>query len=73
MILSTTNLEEVTAKLKSLQDDPNMITKDSYTPLGDWPDGRIPFVEIHLAYLRSHKHVDATSYISNLELMIKKR
>jgi hypothetical protein len=67
-------IEEATLKLQSLQDDPTMRTLSRYSPTApQWPDSRLPFVEIHLAYLRSHKLVDPAHYISNLELMIKKR
>jgi len=67
-------LEEVTTKLQSLQDDPTMKTVSKYSPTApEWPDNQLPFVEIHLAYLRAHKLVNPTHYISNLELMIKKR
>jgi len=67
-------VEEVTAKLQSLQDDPSMQTSSKYSPTApEWPDNQLPFVEIHLAYLRSHKTVNPLHYISNLELMIKKR
>lgn len=66
--------DEVIAKLKSLEEDPTMLTTDSYTPNAEaWPTGRIPFVDYHLAYLRTHKTVNPVNYISNLELMIKKR
>lgn len=66
-------LEEITTSLEDLQSDPNMRTRDAYSPsANDWPDNRLPFVEIHLAYLRSHKQVNPRHYISNLRLMIKK-
>jgi hypothetical protein len=66
--------EEVTTKLLSLQNDPAFKTVSKYSPTAvDWPDNQMPFVEIHLAYLRTHKLVNPTHYISNLELMIKKR
>lgn len=66
--------EEVLVKLQSLQDDPTMRTLSKYSPTAiDWPDNQLPFVEIHLAYLSSHKLVNPAHYISNLELMIKKR
>lgn len=65
--------DEITAKLQALEADPTMITKDSYSPTGEWPNNRIPFVDHHLAYLRSHKTIDPINYLSNLELMIKKR
>lgn len=67
-------IDEVKAKLQSLQDDPTMKTVSKYSPTApEWPDNRLPFVEVHLAYLRTHKLVDPIHYISNLELMIKKR
>ena len=67
-------IDEVKTKLQSLQDDPTMKTVSKYSPTApEWPDNRLPFVEVHLAYLRAHKLVDPIHYISNLELMIKKR
>ncbi len=66
--------EEVVTKLQELLDDPNMITHDAYSPdTASFPDNRISFVDQHLRYLRTHKNVDPLQYISNLELMIKKR
>jgi hypothetical protein len=51
-----------------------MQTLSKYSPTAAaWPDSRLPFVEIHLAYLRTHKTVNPAHYISNLELIIKKR
>jgi len=66
-------VEEITEKLQALQDDPAMHTTSMYSPTAaQWPGSRLPFVEIHLAYLRNHKTVNPSQYISNLELMIKK-
>jgi hypothetical protein len=66
--------EEVVAKLHKMLDDPEMITLDAYSPdTESYPDNRISFVDQHLRYLRAHKNVDPIQYISNLELMIKKR
>jgi len=65
---------EIAQKLNSMLSDPQMITLDAYSPDAlSYPDGRISFVDLHLRYLRTHKHVDPVQYISNLELMIKKR
>lgn len=70
----TTTPEEIITKLNELLADPQMITLDAYSPdTANYPDNRISFVEQHLRYLRTHKHVDPVQYISNLELMIKKR
>lgn len=67
-------LDEIRIKLKELENDPTMRTNDAYTPnTAVWPDGRMPFAEVHLNYLRTHKHVNPAQYISNLELMIKIR
>lgn len=66
--------DEVITKLNALLDDPEMITLDAYSPDAESDaNGRITFVEKHLRYLRTHKNVDPMHYISNLELMIKKR
>jgi hypothetical protein len=67
-------LDEISAKLEALQHDPTMVTKSMYSPsAGEYPDCQLPFVQIHLAYLRKNKHVNPAQYISNLEIMIKKR
>lgn len=66
--------EEVLVALKDMEQDSTLITKDAYSPNAElYPDGRIPFVDIHMAYLKSHKHVDPRNYLSNLRLMIKIR
>lgn len=65
--------DEVLTKLESMLADPTMITLDAYSPdTENYPTGRISFVDQHLRYLRTHKNVDPTQYISNLSLMIKK-
>ena len=65
---------DVIEKLNALHADPNMITLDAYSPDAEQnANGRISFVERHIRYLQTHKNVDPTHYISNLELMIKKR
>ena len=70
----TMTTEEIIAKLEELQSDPSMTTKSIYSPSAvDYPENQLPFVQVHLAYLRKNKHVDASRYISNLEIMIKKR
>lgn len=69
----TMSLAEVREVLEAMQNDPTMITDSAYSPDTEkWPDNRIPFVEIHMAYLKSHKHVDPEHYLSNLRLMIRK-
>lgn len=74
MRISSMTPDEVLTKLENLLADPEMITLDAYSPDAEnYPDGRISFVDQHLRYLRTHKNVDPVHYISNLELMIKRR
>ncbi len=71
---STMTIDEVTENLEAMQRDPGLITEGSYSPAADdYPDNFMPFVQIHLAYLKKHRHVNPASYISNLRIMIKKR
>jgi hypothetical protein len=37
-----------------------------------YPDGQMPFVEKHVAYLMDHPQLDPDRYLSNLRLMLKK-
>jgi hypothetical protein len=68
------SIEEITERLKEFELNPLMITESIYSPMAvDYADNRMPFAEIHLNYLRKHKNVDATHYLSNLEIMITKR
>ena len=67
-------LEEARTALLDMQQDPGMITKSKYSPTAsEYADGQLPFVEIHLAYLRKNKLVNPSQYISNLAIMIKRR
>lgn len=66
--------ENIRAALIVLANDPNMITKSTYSPAAnEWPDNKLPFEEYHLAHLLSHKLTNAETYLSNLRLMITKR
>lgn len=68
------SLEAIRERLIEMQDNPRMVTKSMYSPTaGEYPDSQLPFVEIHLAYLRKNKLVDPAKYISNLEIMITQR
>ena len=66
--------DEITERLEAMQADPRMVTKSAYSPTAtEYPDNQLPFVQIHLAYLRKNKKVNPTQYLSNLEIMIKQR
>lgn len=67
-------LDEARVALLKMQDDPNMITESRYSPAAfAYTDAQMPFVEIHMAYLRKNKLVNPSQYISNLSIMIKRR
>lgn len=67
-------LEEAEKRLQQLQEDPGMKTPGRYSPsASDWPNNELPFVELHMAYLRKNKHVDPEHYLSNLRLMIRRK
>lgn len=66
--------DEVRTVLLEMQQDPTMVTESKYSPTAtEYVGGQMPFVEIHLAYLRKNKLVNPSQYISNLAIMIKRR
>lgn len=66
--------DEIKEKLKTMQDDPLFVTNGMYSPTAaDYPDSILPFAEVHLAHLRKNKKVNPAQYLSNLEIMTKKR
>ena len=68
------DIEAITERLESFQANPNMVTKSIYSPAAtDYPDNQLPFVQVHLGYLKKHKQVNASQYLSNLEIMIRQR
>lgn len=66
---------EVREKLEEMERNPLLNTRaSSYSANADlYPDGQIPFVEKHLAYLLEHPKVDHAQYLANLRLMLKVR
>lgn len=67
-------LDEARQALLKMQDDPTMITHSRYSPAAlAYVDAQMPFVEIHMTYLRKNKLVNLAQYISNLAIMIKRR
>lgn len=66
--------EEIISQLESYEADPNMITASAYSPTAnEYENNQMPFAEVHLAYLRKHKKVNPSQYLSNLKIMITKR
>lgn len=67
-------IEEITRELQAMVDNASMITKPGFSPNAEvWPDNQVPFIELHLAYIRAHKNVNPQDYLSNLRLMVKRR
>lgn len=66
---------EVREKLEAMENDPTLNTRaSSYSANSElYPDGQIPFVDKHIAYLMDHPRVDYNQYLSNLRLMLKVR
>ncbi len=65
----------VREKLIELERDPSLNTRPSSYSANSavYPDGQIPFVEKHIAYLMAHPKLDHDQYIANLRLMLKTR
>jgi hypothetical protein len=67
-------LDEARTLLLKMLHDPTMITRSKYSPTAlEYADGQMPFVEIHMAYLRKNKLVSPAQYIANLAIRIKQR
>jgi hypothetical protein len=65
---------EIKAALEQLEADPDFITKSAYRANAQqWPDNVIPFVEVHLQYLKEHPKLNPEHYLSNLKLRIRRR
>ena len=65
---------DVETKLRVMEKDLALNTVSSYSANAElYPDGQIPFVEKHIAYLMSHPSVSHDHYLANLRLMLKKR
>ena len=68
------DIDTITKRLESFQANPKMVTKSIYSPgATEYPDNQLPFVQVHLGYLKKHKNVNAAQYLSNLEIMIRQR
>ena len=66
---------QVREKLMDMERNPLLNTRaTSYSANAElYPNGEMPFVEKHMAYLMDHPKVDATQYLANLRLMLKTR
>ncbi len=66
---------KVREKLEALEKNPQLNTRaTSYSANSSvYPDGQMPFVDKHMAYLKAHPKLDHDQYIANLRLMLKNR
>lgn len=65
---------EMQAILKAMEADPSLPTKSVYRANTElWPNNRMSFVDYHLAYIKAHPSLNPRHYLSNLQLMIRKR
>jgi len=64
----------VKLKLQLMASDKTYNTESSYNANGmQYPGNIISFVDKHMNYLNVHPKVDASMYLSNLQLMTRKR
>jgi hypothetical protein len=66
---------DIHKKLVAMLHDPTLNTKASSFSANStlYPDGQMPFVDKHIAYLMNHPKLDHEQYLANLRLMLKKR
>ena len=65
---------EITQELQEMQKDDSYSTQPGYSIDTDtYPDHNIPFLDVHINYLKKHPQVDPSHYLSNLRLMLKVR
>lgn len=65
--------EEIKSILVLIDDSEDYNSPPSYSPNTEmYEDNLIPFVEKHMAYIRSHPSVNAQQYVSNLKIISRK-
>ena len=73
-LLTPEEVERVENELRKMLEDDNFNTLSSYIASTEvYSDHKIPFVQKHMAYLRSHPKVNPDQYLSNLRMMTKIR
>lgn len=66
--------DEIESKLRQLAEDPNYNTAAGYsTNSVDYPDGKIPFADKHMKYLRTNSAINPYHYVANLRIMTRIR
>lgn len=65
---------EIERRLRAMVEDTSFNTESGYSSNGIlYPDNIMPFVDKHMAYLRSHSGINPQQYLSNLRLMTRIR
>jgi len=61
--------QEIRETLERMEKDQQLVTTSAYrADISRWADNKMPFVEVHLAYLKAHANLDPKTYLSNLRL-----
>lgn len=65
---------DIIEHLQEMLQDESFITEPGYSIDSEqYPDNKVPFVEDHIGYLKRHRQVDPSHYLSNLRIMLKIR
>jgi hypothetical protein len=63
---------EIRKTLQIMYEDDSYLTTSGYSiDSKTYPNNKVPFVESHIKYLKSHPQVDPQHYIGNLRIMLK--
>lgn len=61
-------------ELQSMTEDAQYHTVASYTvDKNMYPNNLIPFIDKHLAYLKTHQNLDPSQYMANLRILTRIR
>ena len=65
---------ETRSALQALLDNPQYITAEGFSlDKESYPDGSIPFIDMHMLYLHRHPRMDPQQYLSNLRVKLRIR
>lgn len=74
MIKNNLDIDDVTSRLRIMEDDPALITKSTFrVDSSVYPDNQMPFVDFHVAYLKQNQNINPDHYLSNLRIRIRRR
>lgn len=73
-LVTPEDVQRVENELRTMLEDDHYNTVSSYIASTEiYTNHQIPFIEKHMAYLRSHPKVNPDQYLSNLRMMTKIR